>query len=59
MDIGTGNNGKRSEGNSAGPGARHFGFDTLPDFALEIIKDGGLLEHIRSGQGSVARGQEG
>jgi 3-isopropylmalate/(R)-2-methylmalate dehydratase small subunit len=22
-------------------------FDTLPDFALEIINDGGLLEHIK------------
>ena len=34
-------------------------FDPLPDFALEIIKDGGLLEHIKSGQGSVVRGQDG
>jgi len=33
-------------------------FVPLPDFALEIINDGGLLEHIRSGRGSVLRGQD-
>jgi len=32
-------------------------FNPLPDFALEIIKDGGLLEHIKRGQGPVVRGQ--
>jgi len=32
-------------------------FAPLPDFALEIINDGGLLEHIKRGQGSGARGQ--
>ena len=25
-----------------------IGFEPLPDFALEIIKDGGLLEHIKT-----------
>jgi len=34
-------------------------FNPLPEFAVEIIKDGGLLEHIKRGQGSVARGQDG
>jgi 3-isopropylmalate/(R)-2-methylmalate dehydratase small subunit len=33
-------------------------FAPLPDFALEIINDGGLLEHIRRGRGSVLRGQD-
>ncbi|MBN2456866.1 MAG: 3-isopropylmalate dehydratase small subunit [Sedimentisphaerales bacterium] len=32
-------------------------FKPLPDFALEIIKAGGLLEHIKRGQGPVVRGQ--
>ena len=30
-------------------------FNPLPDFALEIINDGGLLEHIK--KGSVVRGR--
>jgi len=30
-------------------------FKPLPDFALEIINDGGLLEHINRGQGSGSR----
>jgi 3-isopropylmalate/(R)-2-methylmalate dehydratase small subunit len=30
-------------------------FAPLPDFALEIINDGGLLNHIKRGQGSGAR----
>ncbi len=34
-------------------------FSPLPDFALEIVRDGGLLEHIRSGQGSDVNGQDG
>jgi 3-isopropylmalate/(R)-2-methylmalate dehydratase small subunit len=33
-------------------------FAPLPDFALAIINDGGLLEHIKRGQGPVARGQD-
>jgi len=33
-------------------------FNPLPDFALEIINAGGLLEHIRSGQGPVVRGRD-
>ena len=32
-------------------------FKPLPDFALEIINDGGLLNHIRRGQGPVVGGQ--
>ena len=32
-------------------------FKPLPDFALQIINDGGLLEHVKRGQGSGARGQ--
>ncbi|MHC4529243.1 MAG: 3-isopropylmalate dehydratase small subunit [Planctomycetota bacterium] len=32
-------------------------FTPLPEFALEIINDGGLLEHIKRGQGSGNRGQ--
>jgi 3-isopropylmalate/(R)-2-methylmalate dehydratase small subunit len=32
-------------------------FAPLPDFALEIINDGGLLEHIKRGQGPGGRGQ--
>jgi len=32
-------------------------FSPLPDFALDIINDGGLLEHIKRGQGSGVRGQ--
>lgn len=32
-------------------------FNPLPDFALEIINDGGLLEHIRSGRGAGVGGQ--
>lgn len=34
-------------------------FNPLPDFALEIVRDGGLLEHIKSGQGSDVKGQDG
>jgi len=34
-----------------------IGFRPLPDFALEIINDGGLLEYIKRDQGPVARGQ--
>ncbi len=34
-----------------------IGFKPLPEFALEIIKNGGLLEHIRRGQGPVGRDQ--
>jgi len=32
-------------------------FAPLPDFALEIINAGGLLEYIKRGQGPVVRGQ--
>ena len=32
-------------------------FNLLPDFALEIINAGGLLEHIRRAQPSVFRGR--
>jgi 3-isopropylmalate/(R)-2-methylmalate dehydratase small subunit len=32
-------------------------FNPLPNFALEIINDGGLLEHIKRGQGSGVGGQ--
>jgi 3-isopropylmalate/(R)-2-methylmalate dehydratase small subunit len=32
-------------------------FAPLPDFALEIINAGGLLEHIKRGQGPGVRGQ--
>jgi 3-isopropylmalate/(R)-2-methylmalate dehydratase small subunit len=31
-------------------------FNPLPDFALEIINDGGLLEHIKKGSGVGDRG---
>ena len=31
-------------------------FAPLPDFALEIINDGGLLEHIKKGSGNRGRG---
>jgi 3-isopropylmalate/(R)-2-methylmalate dehydratase small subunit len=34
-------------------------FNPLPEFALEIVRDGGLLEHIKSGQGSDVKGQDG
>ncbi len=34
-------------------------FAPLPGFALEIINDGGLLEHIKRGQGPGVRGQNG
>ena len=33
-------------------------FNPLPDFALEIINDGGLLEHIKRGQGPGVGGQD-
>jgi len=33
-------------------------FNPLPDFALEIINDGGLLEHIKKGSGIGDQGSE-
>jgi 3-isopropylmalate/(R)-2-methylmalate dehydratase small subunit len=32
-------------------------FKPLPEFALEIINDGGLLEHIKKGQGGEIKNQ--